>query len=55
MKIPEWVPQVSRPFNPAYREVWDVMTPNERRASFLFDAFVVAIVFIALGAVEAFK
>jgi hypothetical protein len=38
--MPRWIPQVSRPFNPAYGRVWKVMTPDERRASLLFDALV---------------
>lgn len=48
MKIPSWVPQVSRPFSPAYRETWDAMTPDERRASFLFDLVVVGVVLFLL-------
>jgi len=44
MKIPSWVPQVPRPFNPAFSDVWDEMSPDERRASFLFDAVLVAVV-----------
>ncbi len=41
MQVPTWIPQVRRPWNPAYRETWDVMTPNDRRVSFLIDAAIV--------------
>lgn len=44
MKLPRWFPAVSRPWNPAYREVWDDMTHEERQASFLFDMVIVAFV-----------
>lgn len=49
MKLPEWVPQVARPWNPAFQDVWESMTPNERRASFAFDAILAAAVFIFLA------
>lgn len=49
-KLPEWVPQVSRPYNHAYREVWDAMTPNDRRWSFVVDVLVViGIIVLAVG------
>lgn len=44
MRLPDWVPEVPRPFNSDWAETWDVMTPNERRWSFIFDATVVAAV-----------
>lgn len=47
MRAPKWIPQVRRPWNPAYREVWDAMSPDERRWSFLFDALI-AVVCIGL-------
>lgn len=47
MKLPTWIPQISKPFNPAYRDTWDAMSPNERRWSFLFDAGVVGAVLTA--------
>lgn len=51
MKLPNWIPQVGRPWNYAYGDVWDAMTPNERRASWLFDA---AVVVVVLGLCAAF-
>jgi hypothetical protein len=44
VKLPSWIPAVSRPWNPAYRPVWDVMTHQERQVSFLIDLAVIAIV-----------
>lgn len=44
------VPAVSRPWNPAYREVWDSMSRRERQISFLIDAvivFLAALAFLA--------
>jgi hypothetical protein len=46
MRLPDWFPQVPRPWNPAYREVWDAMTPNEKRWSALVDAVVVLAVLV---------
>lgn len=40
MRLPDWLPQVNRPWNPAYRDVWDSMTPNEKRWSFVLDCLV---------------
>jgi hypothetical protein len=53
MKIPTWVPKVSRPRNPAYGPTWDAMNDNEKRASFLVDMAIVAAalaIFAVLGA-----
>lgn len=50
MKIPTWILVVNRPWNPAWQETWDAMTPSERRASWLFDAVVVIVVIVVLGA-----
>jgi hypothetical protein len=36
-----FIPEVGRPFNPAYRSVWGLMTRREKQFSFLFDCFVV--------------
>lgn len=44
MTLPTWLPQTSRPREPSWQATWDAMTPNERRASFLFDAVLVGIV-----------
>ncbi len=44
MKLPRWIPQVSRPWNPAFRETWDAMTTVERQMSFLFDCAIVGLV-----------
>ena len=44
------VPAVSRPWNPAYRHVWDAMSHRERQISFLIDAvivFLAALAFLA--------
>lgn len=48
MKLPEWFPQVSRPWNPAYRETWDAMTPDEKRWSCLADMFMIGVVVVVL-------
>lgn len=45
MNLPTWIPETPYPFNPAWQPAWEAMTPNERRASFLFDVGVWAIVF----------
>ena len=50
MKLPHWIPQVQRPWNPAFGETWDAMTPNERRASFLIDIAICG-VFLSLLAI----
>ena len=51
MKLPTWLPKVSRPWNPAYGPVWDAMSDNEKRVSFLVDVVivVVALAFIVNG------
>jgi hypothetical protein len=38
MNLWRFVPAVSRPWNPAYRDTWDAMTRRERQVSFLIDA-----------------
>ncbi len=48
MKLPVWIPQVSKPWNPAFQETWGVMTPNERRWSWVFDAVLVITVLLVL-------
>ncbi|UTC29849.1 hypothetical protein BAJUN_02190 [Bajunvirus bajun] len=48
MQLPTWIPRISRPWNPAYRSTWDVMSDNEKRWSWLFDAGVVLVVGIVL-------
>lgn len=37
MSIWRFIPAVRRPWNPAYRDVWDSMTRRERQYSFLID------------------
>jgi hypothetical protein len=37
MRLPCWFPAVPRPFNPAYRPVWDAMSHAERQMSCLID------------------
>lgn len=49
MKLPDWVPEVRRPFNPAYRPVWEAMTHTERQASWLADWALVCVAVIVLG------
>lgn len=44
MKLPTFIPQVPKPWNPAYRETWNVMTPNEKRWSFLVDVVIVIVI-----------
>lgn len=51
-KLPDWIPQVPRPWNPAHRETWERMTPNERRVSFLVDCGVCLIVIAVLYGVS---
>ena len=43
MKLPSFIPQVSRPWNANDNATWAAMTPNERRWSFLFDMLVVVV------------
>lgn len=35
-----------RPWNPAYREVWDAMTPRERRITVIIDWIIVLVVIV---------
>lgn len=44
MKLPSWVPQVLKPWNPAYHDTWGTMSPNDRRWSFLVDVVIVGMV-----------
>lgn len=48
-QLPTWIPQVPKPWNPAYHETWEAMTPNERRWSFIVDMviFIVGITIFA--------
>lgn len=43
MSIWRYIPTVPRPFNPAYRSVWDLMTTREKQWSFLIDMAIVGI------------
>lgn len=36
-----FIPAVTRPFNPAYRSVWDLMTRREKQWSFIFDFIII--------------
>lgn len=49
MKLPRWVPEVRRPFNPAFRDTWEAMTHTERQVSWLVDWCLVLVVVIGLG------
>lgn len=40
MKLLKWFPEVPRPWNPAYRGVWHVMTKEERQWSLFVDLLV---------------
>jgi hypothetical protein len=40
--LPTWVPRISRPFDPDRAAVFDVMTDDEKRWSFLVDVAIVA-------------
>lgn len=51
MQLPNWFPQSPRPWNPAFAEVWDVMSPNQRRWDLLIDIALCAIILCAVGAV----
>lgn len=46
MKLPDWFPKVPPPFNPVFRQTWEVMDDNAKRWLFLFDM----VVFIAVMA-----
>jgi hypothetical protein len=46
MRLPDWFPEVSRPWNPAYKHVWDAMSSQERKWSFLIDMCIVGLVII---------
>jgi hypothetical protein len=41
MSFWDHIPTVPRPFNPAYRSVWGLMTRREKQVSFLIDMIVV--------------
>jgi hypothetical protein len=47
MNLWRFVPAVKKPWNPAYRDVWESMTRRERQVSFLIDC---AIIVTALAA-----
>jgi hypothetical protein len=49
MRLPSWVPEVRRPWNPAFHDTWKAMTRTERQASFLFDCLVVLAVIVGMG------
>lgn len=51
-KLPRWIPQTPKPWNPAYIPTWEAMTENERRWSFLFDLVVCA---LFVGALYTFN
>lgn len=42
-KLPEWIPQVSKPFNAVWQDTWEAMTSNEKRWSFLIDFVILAV------------
>jgi hypothetical protein len=44
MKLPDWFPEVGRPWNPAYQAAWDAMTSQERKWSFFIDLCIVGVV-----------
>lgn len=50
MNLPDWFPEIRRPFNPTLREVYDEMTSQERKWSLVFDICVVVLAALALVA-----
>ena len=50
MNLWRFVPAVKRPWNPAYRDVWDSMSHRERQISFLIDVAIVVAALIAFWA-----
>lgn len=52
--IPDWLVNLSRPWNQMYREAWDAMTPRERRATFFFDVVILIFLITAVWLVERF-
>ena len=44
--LPSFIPAVRRPWNPAYREVWDTMTHRERQWSLVADVLLVGAVIL---------
>jgi hypothetical protein len=42
-----FIPEIGRPFNPAYHSVWGLMTRREKQASFLIDVAVVLLAGLA--------
>lgn len=53
MNLWRYVPAVKRPWNPAYRPIWDRMTHRHRQISFLIDVAIVAAVFVGFLAGRA--
>lgn len=47
MKMPKWLPQIKRPWNPGYGETWDVMSKLERQWSTVFD-FALGLIVMAI-------
>ncbi len=41
--LPEWIPQISKPFNAVCEDTWNAMTPNEKRWSFLIDLVILVV------------
>lgn len=54
MDIWRYIPAVKRPWNPAYRDVWDSMTHREKQVSFLVDVAIVGGMLVALCAGREF-
>jgi hypothetical protein len=46
VRLPKWFPEVPKPWNPAYRGVWHVMTREERQWSLFIDLLVVLVAII---------
>lgn len=44
MKLPTWVPRISRPWNEDWRDTFDAMSDNEKRWSFVVDVIICAVV-----------
>ncbi len=46
--LPSLIPAVRRPWNPAYRDVWDSMSHRQRQLSFVADVLIVGAVLLII-------
>lgn len=52
--IPNWLVNLSRPWNQMYRAAWEAMTPRERRVTFFFDVAILIFLIAAVVVMERF-